>query len=278
MRGTGNGHEPAVLPQGQIGVGVGAAVRQQGSRKRKGAPTALPNSLTPQQPAESHPGPKVPSPIPSDPAHPEPSQGLPTPDPPGVSAAPPPPHQPGSSQGRTNKPRPRRSTQKRVSFAEQSTEASPSGCPGSRPPPVTPSDPPEAGARIKGKARAILADAGLAPEVSVHVPLIMIGDDDDVVELERDDEPVHSGGEPPPGSPQDLRQGGGGEVLDPAPARKPLLDRVHHQWTDTGLLLGGSLLAASPTPDPGGTVTIDNRKFLMLTEMARLYAQRNRKE
>ena len=222
-------------------------MRQPGSLKRKGAPTSLPSSLTPGQPVVSHPGLKVPLPAPSGPAPPKSPRVLPVPDPPGASPAPPLPNQSGPSQARANRPQSRRSSRKRVSFVEQSTEASLPVSPVSQSPSAIPSDPPEAGGRIKGKARALLAKARLAPEVSVRASRAK--DDDDVVEVGHDWEPLPPGDRLPQGAPAGLGAGVGDEVPGPAPA------------------------AANPIQAPR-TVTIDHAEFLRLTAIAQRHEER----
>ena len=229
----------ALQAEGGRGVVAEAPVRQARSLKRKGAPASLPSSLIPGQPVVSHPGPSGPAPCKSPrvlPAH-----GFIE-----VSPAPPPPSQAGPSQARANRPQSRKPSQKRVSFVE-STEASLPVSPASQPPSAIPSDPPEAGGRIKGKTRALLANAGFSPGVSVRASGAR--DDDDVVEVGHDWEPLPPGGRLPQGAPAGLGAGGVDKVPDPAPA------------------------AADPIQAPR-TVTIDHAEFLRLTAIAQRHEER----
>ena len=228
----------AIQPEGgRGGAALEAPVRQARSLKRKGAPTSLPSSLIPGQPVVSHPGP-------SGPAPPKSPRVLPVPGPSGVSPAPPPPNQAGSSQARVNRSQSRKSSQKRVSFVE-STEASLAVSPASQSPSTIPGDPPEIGGRMKGKTRALLANARFSPGVSVRASEAR--DDDDVVEVGHVWEPLPPGGRLPQGAPAGLGAGGGDEV--PAPA------------------------SANPIQAPK-TVTIGHAEFLRLTAIAQRHEER----
>ena len=133
-----------------------------------------------------------------------------------------------------------------MSFVE-STGASLPVSPASQSQSAIPSDPPEVGDRIKGKTRALLANAKFSPGVSVRASGAM--DDDDVVEVGHDWEPLPPGDKLPQGAPAGLGAGGGDEVPDTASA------------------------AAKPTQGPR-TVTIDHAEFLRLTAIAQRHEER----